>query len=167
MTRFVIAVSLSLVLGVPGIAGAANWGSFQANHCSKLGKRQYSSILWNIPWGYSWEKACYETPANINGYSFPGADRCVNNGSMWGQFDVPESSCQPYWGTFQADHCVGFGRRQYSSILWNIPSEFTWEYACQNTAATVNGQSFAHPSRCVNNGFNMWGQFDVQDSSCP
>jgi hypothetical protein len=167
MTRFAIAVLVSLMLGVPAVAEAANWGAFQSNHCTKPGFRQHSAVLWNIPWGYSWERACWETGANINGYNFSSPARCVNNGQMWGQFDVPDNSCSVYWGSFQADGCIGYGRRQYSAILWNIPSGYSWEQACAATPATVVGQYFARPSRCVNNGYNMWGQFDVVDSSCP
>jgi len=72
---------------------ATNWGDFKKDHCVAEGKRQYSSILWNIPGGQSWEQACATTPASINNQHFPGADRCVNTGQMWGEFDVKDPSC--------------------------------------------------------------------------
>ncbi len=70
------------------------------------------------------------------------------------------------WGSFQDDGCVCEGFRQYSAILWNIPWGASWEQACANQPATIDGQYFSSPTRCVNNGFNMWGQFEVADVSC-
>jgi len=86
-----------------------------------------------------------------------------------------------YWGEFQSDactkqsacdangNCVGNGLRQYSAILWGIPWGRSWEAECNETPppAVINGVTYPKPSRCVNTGFNMWGQFDVPDSSCP
>ncbi|WP_437280609.1 VCBS repeat-containing protein [Sorangium sp. So ce375] len=141
-----------------------DWGSFQADACTGVGVRQYSAILWNI--SGSWEAACAVAPATINGYHFPRPARCVNTGiSMWGQFDVPDSYCMPTWGSFQADSCTGLGVRQYSAILWGI-QDISWEGACYHMPAVVNGVTFDRPTRCVNTGINIWGQFDAPDSAC-
>ena len=72
----------------------------------------------------------------------------------------------PHWGNFQRDHRVREGYRQYSSVLWGIPSGQSWEASCAQMPATVRGRYFPHPTRCVNTGMNMWGEFDVPDSSC-
>jgi hypothetical protein len=86
-----------------------------------------------------------------------------------------------HWGEFKADHCrkmsdcnpdgscVGNGLRQFSAILWDIPWGRSWEAECNETPppAVINGVTFTKPSRCVNTGFNMWGEFDVPDSTCP
>ncbi len=71
--------------------GAMHWGPFKRDHVTKPGHRQYSAILWDIPWGQSWEDCCHAMPATINGIYFRAPDRCVNTGSMWGEFDVPET----------------------------------------------------------------------------
>jgi hypothetical protein len=71
----------------------------------------------------------------------------------------------PRWGPVSREHCRTLSTRQYSSILWDIPWGSSWERACRETPITINGQEY-RAARCVNNGFNIWGQFDVQDSSC-
>jgi hypothetical protein len=70
------------------------------------------------------------------------------------------------WGPFQRDSCTRFGIRQWSSILWGLKWGEDWEDACADTPAYVEGHQFRGATRCVNNGFNIWGQFDVPDPSC-
>ncbi|MDQ8036167.1 MAG: GYF domain-containing protein [Pedobacter sp.] len=70
-----------------------------------------------------------------------------------------------YWGPFKRDGIVRPGVRQYSSILWGIPFGQSWENACANMPATINGIYFPRPSRCKNTGSNMWGEFDVPESA--
>ncbi len=69
------------------------------------------------------------------------------------------------WGDFKRDDCRGYRTRQYSSRLWNIWG--SWENACAAQSATINGQYFARPTRCVNVGAaGMWGEWDLVDDSC-
>ena len=77
------------------------------------------------------------------------------------------------WGSFQSDFCrgetfsTGVGLRQYSSVLWGISWGQSWEDHCARASATVQGQYFNTPTRCVNdNGHNEWGEFDVNDGGC-
>jgi hypothetical protein len=71
-----------------------HWGDFQKDNCSGNGLRQYSAILWGIPWGQSWEQTCMATPATINGINFAHPARVSNTFvNIWGQFDVPDDSC--------------------------------------------------------------------------
>lgn len=144
-----------------------NWGSFQQDHCTANCQRQFSAILWNIPWGKDWTTACKNTPANINNKQFSGAKRCPQSwGRQWGQFDVPDTSCCPYWGTFQRDDCTYNCRRQYSVILWNIQSGSDWEATCKNTPANINGNQFSGAKRCPQSWGRQYGEFDVPDTSC-
>src|SRR5215203_4501428 len=70
---------------------AQNWGSFRPEDCTAPGLRQYSAILWDIPWGQSWEAACSTTPGSPAGIAARPPDRCVNTDlNMWGQWDVPD-----------------------------------------------------------------------------
>ena len=78
---------------------------------------------------------------------------------------ISTASAQEHWGTFKRDGCTGPGLRQYSAILWGVPWGQSWEDACARMPARINGQRFAHPTRCVTN-INEWGEFDVQDSGC-
>jgi len=145
-----------------------HWGNFQANQCVGKGERQFSAILWGIPWGVSWEAECAKMPAEINGQHFGSPSRCVNKTvNMWGEFDVPDESCSPKWGTFKPDQCTSIGRRQFSSILQNIPPNTRWEDVCASMPADINNQHFDAPSRCINRTTAMWGEFDVLDTSCP
>ena len=70
-----------------------------------------------------------------------------------------------HWGDFKRDHCTSPGFRQYSAILWGIPAFVSWEETCRKTPAVVQGVKFSAPSRCVNTGAAMWGEFDVSDNS--
>ncbi|GLQ34931.1 hypothetical protein GCM10007939_12140 [Amylibacter marinus] len=79
--------------GEMGAQGAMHWGPVKADACNG-GKRQYSAILWDIPWGHDWEKACFSHPNTINGHYFARPHRCKNSGThMWGEWDVPDPSC--------------------------------------------------------------------------
>jgi hypothetical protein len=81
------------------IEPAVNWGSIQDNGClsDASGTHRFSAILWNIPWGQSWEETCIVTPGP-GGTPVAGIlpTRCVNTGlNIWGEWDVPDSSCRP------------------------------------------------------------------------
>ncbi len=86
------------------VSPATNWGAFRTEQCSATGLRQYSAILWNIPWGWSWERACSTTPGRPAGIPPRTPDRCINTGfNMWGQWDVPDTSCGGGGGTVCVD----------------------------------------------------------------
>ena len=57
------------------------WGSWKNNGCliePKLrGFRSYSSVLWGIPPGVSWERTCARTPVRIQGRAFRHPHVCV------------------------------------------------------------------------------------------
>lgn len=138
-------------------------GNFKKDHCTGIGTRQYSAILWGIDGGQSWEKTCAAMPANIKGHPFTKPSRCINTtGHMWGEFDVPDSSCGTKWGAWRKERCVMFtqgkgdnitGYRQHASILWDIPTGADWVGMCQTTPVTltVDGspQSFDKPHVCA------------------
>lgn len=66
----------------PALAGQ-HWGSFKDNGCvrSKGAKYHvYSSVLWGIPWGASWEVACAKMPATVHGFRFGHPTACVKTG---------------------------------------------------------------------------------------
>ncbi|WP_257461520.1 hypothetical protein [Archangium lipolyticum] len=159
-------VALTVVVPWPALADPY-WGEFKKDNCTAIGKRQYSAIIWNVIG--PWETACVNTPATINGKR-AYALRCKKTTNMWGEFEVADSSCTPRWGEFSKGSCKGAGLREYSAILWDIKDR-SWEDACAEMPATINGRSFARPARCFKkqvNGIplNMWGYFDVPDTSC-
>ena len=67
MKLYIIATLLSIA--APTFAD--NWGDFQSDNCigetfnTGVGLRQYSSILWGIPWGQSWEDHCARASATV------------------------------------------------------------------------------------------------------
>ena len=76
--------------------GAMHWGDFKKDQCmaSRPGFRQYSAILWDIPFGQSWEQAAANFPATVNGIYFARPTRYRNTGlNIWGEFDVPDATC--------------------------------------------------------------------------
>lgn len=111
------------------------WGDFQKDGQSKPGFRQYSSILWDIPWGVSWEQTCNNMPAVVRGHQFSRPTRCINNGiNMWGEFDVPDSTFQSpvSYGLFSGDveaRWLDDGRRMelLNDFYYIDPHGIKWE----------------------------------------
>ncbi|KAF8812301.1 hypothetical protein BYT27DRAFT_7335593 [Phlegmacium glaucopus] len=55
-----------------------------------------------------------------------------------------------YWVKPQpVEHCVGFGMREYTARLWNLPLFADWTEVCNNTKAKIHGVSLK-PSYCEN-----------------
>jgi hypothetical protein len=152
-----------LLLAAPA-AGAPHWGEWQVE-CTGYDEATYSAILWDIPFGASWEQACADMPATINGITYSNPDACLNVGpgiNMWGElYGLPAASCRAHWGDLRDDGCVpgaGFsGLRQYSAILWEVPPGTTWEDACSLTGATVAGVWHPHPAVCLQSDFSWLG----------
>ncbi|KAF9534770.1 hypothetical protein CPB83DRAFT_842917 [Crepidotus variabilis] len=44
--------------------------------------------------------------------------------------------------------CHGFGTRQYTANLVNLPFFASWEDACRNTPVVIGGATYIHPSAC-------------------
>jgi hypothetical protein len=79
--RFPAALALLTFANSASSAGL-HWGDFKDNGCvssdAMPGLRSYSSVLWNIPMGASWEDACDSAQANLGGVDFPHPAACVN-----------------------------------------------------------------------------------------
>lgn len=180
MTRVLEKAAVALGVTLLSVNGdASDWGTFQADRCVSIGVRQYSSILWNIPWGWDWGQACRTTPATINGVAFPGATRCVVAwGHEWGQFDVPDQSC-PHWGDIAPVCCDfrvarsyldmwGYSKAdfvitgtRYRATLFDIPWNVSWMGTCVKTSATIAGADFSRPDACLESDFGVYGYFNV------
>jgi hypothetical protein len=135
-----------------------HWGDFKKDHCTAIGKRQYSSILWGIPAGKSWERTCDVTPATVNGQEFPKPSRCVNtNVNMWGEFDVNDESC-PHWGEWKREACEtipgdkGLKARRYSALLLEPPKGATWQAACVAEPVVIGTYKLPGPHMCSGAG---------------
>jgi hypothetical protein len=62
------------------------------------------------------------------------------------------------WGEFERGTCEN-GRSRRSAVLNGIRSGCSWEDACRNKGATIDGTYYSRPDQCVNNGFNIHGIF--------
>ncbi len=174
---------LGLLL-LPALAQAdVYWGSFTQDSCTIIypGKRQYSAVLNGIDSSADAQATCLATAASIDGKSYSGPDRCVVDGdTVTGQFDIKDDSCEANWAalvgssyyTHQDDGCISSGTyaglHKYSSRLWNIPDDFSWEEACAMMPMTLAGKTYASPDECVNTGglTGMWGEWYIPDSRC-
>lgn len=71
---------------------------------------------------------------------------------------------------FDQEDCTDSGKRQFSSILINIPEGVNGELACTSTPGTISTSgltwSFPRPARCIRNSTSIRGEFDVPDSYC-
>ena len=148
--------------------GFNHWGVPKADHCTGKNTRQWSSVLYDIPDGEDHWEACGKSPIKFDGKdAYPIS--CVEDPTtkeMWGEWEREDTTCTgSRWDTPKADYCVAAGKRQYSSILRDIPSGEAWEIACRETSGTIHGQAFGRPNRCILD-VSMWGEFDVDDPSC-
>jgi hypothetical protein len=101
-----------------------HWGDFKDDGMKPNGFRQYSSILWDIPSGQSWENTCAITPATIRGHYFPRPTRCVNNGSMWGEFDYPEP--RTYYNNWMNVHITEFWINSPGDVYGRLEDVSDW-----------------------------------------
>jgi hypothetical protein len=75
------------------IEPALHWGALEFGTCDRAGGvMQIGAVLWDIPWGASWEATCAGTP----GYNNRVPDSCQNTGSnIKGWWWVPCTGCCP------------------------------------------------------------------------
>jgi hypothetical protein len=154
---------------VPDATCAASWGTLSDSGCSAVGMRKFSALLLNIPPGQSWATACSTTPAPV-GSPVAGLPptRCINTGvtGMWGEWDVPDTKCSPNWGPLSTE-CIDTGRIKHSAILWNIVSGASWTGTCQTTpGAAGTPVEGILPTKCVNTGLNVWGEWELNEPKC-
>ena len=72
---------------------AWRWGPARKDGCTGEGLRQISAPLRNVPPGMDAAAACKAAPRNVMGIDFASPDRCVDDGGMRGQWDVPDTTC--------------------------------------------------------------------------
>ncbi len=76
----------------------------------------------------------------------------------------PNTLC---WDNRENRGCNGPETREVRLRLWNIPKDTTWEVACANSSAKINGEILK--PFCHNTGGaapQMWGFFSATDSNC-
>ena len=90
----------AIAMLLPEPAAALRWGnateSGVMSGCTGPDKctRQYSAILWDIPWGANWEETCRRTPHPKFGRV---PDYCMTTTNVWGNWVVRRD---PYCGAW-------------------------------------------------------------------
>ncbi len=134
-----LAVLAICVFATPALA-AQHWGSFKDNGCvSGKGRKfhVYSSVLWGIPWGASWEVACSKMPARVHGQNFSHPTACVKASVV---------------------DAIG--------IAGTVLGVAGIVYPPAGVVGTVVGASAIAMDKGGVGALNMWGVFYVQDPSC-
>lgn len=123
------------------------WGTFKDNGCVAIdgrgiGMRSYSSVLWGIPPGQSWEGTCAVTGATVAGRRFSHPTACV-------KADLKEAAEVT---------------RTVAKVVGRVAKATRHPklYLAAKTTALV-----AAITKSVNPALNIWGVFYVEDSRCP
>jgi len=86
------ATAALLMFTTPALSADLHWGDFKDNGCvsqtAAPGLRSYSSVLWNIPVGASWEDACASAHVELGGINFPHPAACINTAASDPAFEA-------------------------------------------------------------------------------
>ena len=166
--------------GVPPNARCSNNLLFSAGHCRKLnphflgfvrGECSYLGLReWTGEFVDGDLSRCSATPADVAGMHFARPARACRTGNfgigMYGDFDVPDTTCNPSFGPAFQVSCTG-GKRVYHASLLGVPQRelAKAESLCSSTAGIVNNLQTA-PTRCFNDGTGWQGEFVIADPAC-
>ncbi len=123
------------------------WGAFKDNGCvifdrKGWGMRSYSSVLWGIPPGQSWEATCARTPANVAGRYFPHPTACV-------KADLKDTA------------------RVLKTVAKMVAQAAKHTRHPKIYLAAKGTALIATIVKAVNPALNIWGVFYVEDGRCP
>lgn len=138
MIKRLLAAFMICVIATPALA--EKWGSFKNNGCvTSQGRkfRVYSAVLWDIPWGKSWELACSQMPAKVAGQRFTHPTACVKTSVV---------------------DAIGI-----TAAVMSFPGMV---YPPLGAAGAVIGASAIAMDKGGVGALNMWGVFYVQDPKC-
>jgi hypothetical protein len=89
-----LGLALAGIVALPNAAVAedchgSHWGEVTPKGCSNACEREYSGILWDIPWGSRWEICCRQTAHPSLGLPH----HCEHGGGIWGVWLRKDKSC--------------------------------------------------------------------------
>jgi len=131
-----IALAL-IILAISSPAMALKWGKFKNNGCVHKNLRSYSAVLWDIPWGESWEAACAKKSATVGGQYFSHPTVCVKAGVV----DI-------------------------TGITATVVGIAGLAFPPAGVAGAVLGTAAIAMDKGGVGSLNMWGVFYVQDPKC-
>lgn len=79
LSNFAKITAAALTVFATAPAAAQHWGDFRDDGCVREDLRAYSAILWDIPWGASWEVTCANMPATVAGQYFEHPTICAKS----------------------------------------------------------------------------------------
>ncbi len=145
------------------------------------GIRVYSAILWDIPWGASWESACKQAPATVGGMSLSHPSVCVNYGIGPMTCSTESGDIGGYLDCLHEHNLDGNGshtdsdgpiRSQASVSPWPLgggasgqildSEQDTWKATLSSKVQARGVVQY----RVGHGGVNMWGVFLVPDARC-
>lgn len=135
MKRLALALMITAI-AAPALA-APKWGNFKNNGCVGKNLRSYSSVLWDIPFGQSWELACAKKSARVAGQHFSHPTVCVK-ASVVDAISI-------------------------TAAVISFPGMI---YPAAGAIGAVLGASAIAMDKGGAGGLNMWGVFYVQDKKC-
>ncbi|KAH7906914.1 hypothetical protein BJ138DRAFT_1182787 [Hygrophoropsis aurantiaca] len=68
-----------------------------------------------------------------------------------------------FWADLVGDErCTAYATREYSAHLINLPDRYPYRVeACMGTPAVIHGVTYKNPSRCFDDGYNVYGYWSV------
>jgi len=177
----VVQLGALILLVAMQMAAAAHWGDFARSDCQRKGFRKWYSRLWDIKG--DWNSACRSTPATVNNFYFPAPDNCVDKGigGMWGEFYVPDGSCNSLWSSVHKTEACSAAKPGFSKYVAKLEvdtsnvdaslrgSSLPWSsyVLCRGKEAIIEGVHFSRPDQCVYKGAEgTFGEFFIRDFGC-
>ncbi|KAJ3208520.1 hypothetical protein HDU67_006691 [Dinochytrium kinnereticum] len=129
---------------------------------------------------YNGELVTYDDEETWNAKTDFAIKNCLGGSMVWAiDLAIPKNGAVPgpaialavtsggngVWESPKSHECVAYGKRRYSSRLWDIKGE--WNAACRGAGITIDGKFLSRPDRCIDLGIGgMWGEWDVSVDSC-
>ncbi|KAI6160302.1 hypothetical protein EDD17DRAFT_830493 [Pisolithus thermaeus] len=148
------------------------WDQVKVHHCTTYGTREYTAYLANLPIDYPQRvEACKETQLEIHGKSyFPKHCEDQGPGAVMGRWEINhnEPDCVPFWSWFKNKGCTseGSGKRRFEHYLEHLPNGGDWREFCATTPVSFHGMHFPGAETCFQYNHGIYGQWEVEDSSC-
>jgi hypothetical protein len=153
----------AFTLGTARDAHAMRWAIWNTDHNDFAGNIYISAILYDIPWGVSWEASCRSKAGLLN----RPPDYCENTGwpsfHIKGIWKVPWTQYNNGMGWMAVNKTAyGPGSIQLGSVLNDIPWGVSWEQTCARTPGLLGRL----PDSCVNTVWHIEGRWWFPCTDC-
>jgi hypothetical protein len=153
----------AFALGSARDANASRWALWQIDHNDFAGNIYESAVLFDIPWGVSWEAACQSKPGLFNERPTYCESMGFPSFYMKGVWKIPWTQYNNgmYWsGPKKISY--GPGTIELGMVLERIPWGVSWEKTC----AVTPGLLGRVPDSCVNTMWHIEGRWFFPCTDC-